>query len=519
MVNPGGDATLVPLSDRVRWTAVLRLLLVVTTAALWWSGDRDPATARLLAAVGAGHLLLTGALLLARAGRSATRAGLDAGLLLDSVALVVTVHALGGVQTPAAALFALHAAGATLLTSFRTGVKVAGAHTVAVLCLVQAQATGVLAGGPDVGAFPGDFTGFTALLWATTLGTATFAAVNERELRRRRRDAEVLHRLLADLVGVGDRARVASRLARFAREELPAERALVVLAGEGDGAGEDVALVPAREVDEVLRRAGQEARPVLVDALDPVRDPWLARRWPRARGVVVVPLPPGAGRGWLAADLGEARGTVRARGLERRALRALEQAVSHAALALSRADALEALRRAATLDGLTGVANRRTLDEALARAVADPGAAPLSVALLDVDHFKAVNDRYGHQAGDEVLRAVAAAAASVVREGDLVARYGGEEFAVLLPRTTPAQAQVLVERLRAAVAAGTEPRVTCSVGIAAADGDAAQVLAAADRALYAAKAAGRDRNVVSPAAAARASAAAPGRRADPAVRG
>ncbi|WP_049821050.1 sensor domain-containing diguanylate cyclase [Kineococcus radiotolerans] len=494
MVSPGGDPTFVPLSDRVRWTAVLRLLLVVTGTALWWSGDREPAHDRTLAALGLGYLLVTAVLLLVRSGRSVTRAGLDAGLLLDSVVLIVAVHALGGAEAPAAALFALHAAGTTLLTSFRTGVKVAGTHTVLVLCLVQAQATGILPGGPDAGVFPSNFTGFAALLWATTLGTATFAAVNERELRRRRHDTEVLHGLLVQLSGADDRERVASLLVRFVREELPAARAQVVLAGvDAAGPGTDLVAVPAGPLDAVLVRAEAEDRSVLVHRPHPREDPWLARGWSAARGMVVVPLPAVAGRGWLVVDLGDGRGSVLARGLERRAVRALEQAVSHAALALSRASALEALRRAATLDGLTGVANRRTLDEVLARVDGEA----LAVALLDVDHFKAVNDRFGHQTGDEVLRAVAAAAVSAVREGDLVARYGGEEFAVLMPGTGTAEAQVVVERLRAAVAGGTTPRVTCSVGIAGgAAGDPAALLAEADRALYAAKAAGRDRSVL-----------------------
>ena len=479
-MSASGDATFVPLSDRVRWTAVLRGLLLVTGGVLWWSGERTPATDRTLAAVALAYALLTLVLVLVRRGRSATRAGLDVGLLLDSVVLVAATHLLGGLAGPVATLFALHAAGTTLLTSFRTGVKVAGTHTVLVLALVQAEATGVLPPGSHSGVFPANFTAFTALLWATTLGTATFAAVNERELRRRRRDTEVLHHLLVRLTVLDEPSAVTAVLTEFAEAELAAVSAEVVLAGEGD------------DLDAVLVRAEREGRPVLVAAPDPDRDPRLHRLWPRARGVVVVPLPAVAGRGWLVADLGEDR-----RGLERRALRTLEQAVSHTAMALSRARAVEALRRAASLDGLTGVANRRTLDEALAALARAGGTRPLTVALLDVDHFKAVNDRHGHQTGDEVLRAVAAAAASVVRGSDLLARYGGEEFALVLPGTTTADAQSLVERLRAAVSAGTSPRVTCSVGLAGGDpARAVELLAAADRALYAAKAAGRDRSVV-----------------------
>nr|WP_246316185.1 GGDEF domain-containing protein [Kineococcus aurantiacus] len=363
----------------------------------------------------------------------------------------------------------------TLVTSFRTGVKVAVVQSVLVLLLLQAGATGVLDLGPGTGTSGRDATAAAAVIWAATLGTATFAAVNERELRRRRLDAEALHGLLGDLATVDDADRVADLLTAFAVEQLPARRARLLRT-----AVDDTSLVTA----------SAQQRPVLLRRPHAARDPWLAALWPDARGVAVLPLPPGTGGGWLLVDFG------RDRGLERRVLRTAEQAVSHAALALSRAAAVAGLRRAATLDGLTGVANRRTLDGALAGL--DRAGAPWSIALVDLDHFKAVNDTHGHQAGDEVLRTAAAGLVAAAREGDLVARYGGEEFAVLLPRTGPAEARAVAERLRAAVAAGTRPRVTCSVGVATGDADAAaaDVLAAADRALYAAKAGGRDRCVL-----------------------
>ena len=156
----------------------------------------------------------------------------------------------------------------------------------------------------------------------------------------------------------------------------------------------------------------------------------------------------------------------------------------------------------ASTDELTGLANRRAFMGQLDREIA--GAAefgwPLAVAMFDVDHFKLVNDRYGHAVGDRVLQLIAARAASVVRGGDLVGRLGGEEFGILMPGASPNEAAQVAERLREAmetVAQADEslPAVTISVGIAARAGQrtAVELLAAADVALYAAKGEGRNR--------------------------
>ncbi len=168
------------------------------------------------------------------------------------------------------------------------------------------------------------------------------------------------------------------------------------------------------------------------------------------------------------------------------------------------------LKRVATHDALTGIANRRRFDELLALEWArlqraEPGAS-LALILADVDHFKRYNDRHGHPAGDAVLRAVAQAMAGALhRPYDLLARYGGEEFALLLPQADAAGARAVAERLLAAVRALALPHadsptaawVTISLGLACANGErpdsAAALLAEADAALYRAKAGGRDR--------------------------
>ncbi len=166
----------------------------------------------------------------------------------------------------------------------------------------------------------------------------------------------------------------------------------------------------------------------------------------------------------------------------------------------------------ASTDGLTGLANRRCFDETLnrewrraARAMSE-----LSVLLVDADWFKAYNDRYGHQGGDEALRAIAACIGEAIkRPGDLGARYGGEEFAIILPDASEAGALTVASKLRTRLAAravihdgAPSGLLSVSIGIATmpahSDGDPADLVAAADAALYDAKKAGRDRVAVRP---------------------
>ncbi len=165
------------------------------------------------------------------------------------------------------------------------------------------------------------------------------------------------------------------------------------------------------------------------------------------------------------------------------------------------------LEREATMDGLTGLYNRRWLEERLPRLVArfQRSLEPLSVVMIDIDHFKQVNDRFGHVAGDQVLRAVAQAIQRDVRPTDLAARYGGEEMVVLLPDTGLEGARCAAERLRAKVSSlhieASEgvplPTVTISLGISTLEaGDSAQsIVDRADAALYRAKREGRNRVV------------------------
>ena len=154
----------------------------------------------------------------------------------------------------------------------------------------------------------------------------------------------------------------------------------------------------------------------------------------------------------------------------------------------------------ALTDALTGLPNRARIDQALAETIARRYA--ISLAIIDIDFFKQINDSHGHEVGDRMLRGVADVLTAGVREGDLVGRLGGEEFLVLMQATPIATAQRVAERLRLTVEAFRLPmadhdplRATISIGLTQGrpDDDASSLYQRADRALYAAKHRGRTR--------------------------
>jgi diguanylate cyclase (GGDEF)-like protein len=173
-----------------------------------------------------------------------------------------------------------------------------------------------------------------------------------------------------------------------------------------------------------------------------------------------------------------------------------------AAIAVERARLHERVRRMAEQDGLTGLLNRRRFDELLLEHFQESRAraTQLSLILIDVDDFKAINDRHGHLAGDDLLRRVASAIQRRLRSSDVACRYGGDEFVLLLPRSSGPDAMDVAEYLRQAIAAHgmgqpVELRTTASIGVAACRDDhpdAAALLHDADAALYTAKRGGRN---------------------------
>ncbi|MGP1272100.1 MAG: diguanylate cyclase [Phycisphaerales bacterium] len=175
--------------------------------------------------------------------------------------------------------------------------------------------------------------------------------------------------------------------------------------------------------------------------------------------------------------------------------------------ALRMADLIQLLAQRAHIDGLTGLYNRAAFDERWIACISENRrlGKPLSIALFDLDHFKSINDTYGHPAGDEALRVFGRLLQNECRGYDIPCRFGGEEFALIMPETTPKDAEGVCDRIRQVLErlewpAHPERRVTVSIGVAGVDSHGELVPAAwleqADQALYQAKTSGRNRVVV-----------------------
>jgi diguanylate cyclase (GGDEF)-like protein len=176
------------------------------------------------------------------------------------------------------------------------------------------------------------------------------------------------------------------------------------------------------------------------------------------------------------------------------------------AISMQNARMYELVEEQATTDGLTGLVNHRTFQERFSTMLGRADRHDLAVSLLltDIDHFKKVNDTYGHPTGDEVLRRVAGILKASARKIDIVARYGGEEFAIVLDGTDREGARQLAERVRAEVEQQSFPsskgafKATLSIGVSSYPDDArekAELISRADQSLYAAKHGGRNRTI------------------------
>jgi diguanylate cyclase (GGDEF)-like protein len=223
------------------------------------------------------------------------------------------------------------------------------------------------------------------------------------------------------------------------------------------------------------------------------------------------------GQGFLVKDLGSTNGTfINNAAVEQSPLNHGDQLkIGRSIFKLIYGDSAEAqyhevIYQLMTQDGLTGAQNKRSFEETLGREISRAlrYERPLALILFDIDHFKTINDEHGHMAGDEVLRQLGALVQQSVRREDVFGRIGGEEFALLVPEGASDGAELLAERLRAAIERSSFPfeslviRVTCSFGVSTlAPGDespeqmGAAMMKNADRRLYAAKGSGRNRVV------------------------
>ena len=495
----------VSLDERLLYLRVLRAVLAGATvldAALLPGGLRQP-----FAVVGGSALAyLVISLAAESVWRIMRRRGLwlfGSLLILDGIYLAWASYMTGGSSGPLRYLILVHLGAVTLLASYRTGVKLALWHSLLQLCVFYAERAGLLTGGPkDISVEWYRIIAFIVALWALTLTTASLAAVNERELRRRRYELEQLAQMGRALEDANDPLSVGDVLLDTLSDTFGFQR--MALFEVVDGTAPRLltcrnlldALISDFSLGEgsVLATAHGERQTLLVRDLDPSVDAWLAAIMPDARNVAVVPLIADACVGVLVAETNEKSGGR----IERRVVAMTERFAGHAALAIRNANLLERMQQMAITDGLTELANRRSFDRSLERELTRAARTDgrLSVVLLDIDHFKLLNDTYGHVVGDTVLRQIANALRECGREYDTIARYGGEEFAAVLPGCSSALALQVAERLRAAVETGpTDVPVTASCGVATYpyDGiDANGLLSAADQALYAGKRDGRN---------------------------
>ena len=510
ITTPIAAGELVPIAERLRYMQGFRFLLVaVVGLAAYISRAVLDAPTLVVVGVCAAYLAVTTlAVATSRLSREGATRSFGMVLILDGVFLAWASYVTGGSGSPVRYLIVLHLIAVALLASYRTGMKLALWHSLLLLVVYYGQEAELLR--PlaadqtlGIGSPFEQLLAFSAVFWLVAVVTSSFSAINERELRRRRYDLEALAVMARRLEEAAGSTAVADVLIETVAETFDVERAVVLGAPDG---GELELLARLGDVadgvqgylyeESAVRHAMATGTTQLASRLDRVADAALDALVPDARNLVIVPL--SAGKQALGVLIVEHPMKAASR-IERRIVGMLERFAAHAALALRNAWLLEEISHMASIDGLTGIANRGTfqtvLGQELSRARRSGGS--VGLALLDLDHFKRLNDTHGHQTGDDVLRRVAAILDETSRGFDTAARYGGEEFAIVLPQTTPEEVEAAGERLRAAITdAGIEPRVTVSVGLAcfpqdAGDGD--ELVRMADEALYASKRAGRDR--------------------------
>jgi diguanylate cyclase (GGDEF)-like protein len=427
-------------------------------------------------------------------------------LLTDAVLVTAAITLTGGPAGPLMPLVYLCVVSTVLLLSYRSGLQLAvwyalllcGSHA---LALAGYFGSTELAAAHSAGGLRAGIHAVAVLVVAAVV--AMCSALNERRLRERGHELAGLVEFGHALDRVATAEEVLAQLVAHAQGRLRFARVAASLDREGRPAAvappdppNEVSLPDVDHRTSAVGPMPDGREPRCLQRLDPghALEPLL----PNAHNVVTIELTAdGVNLGTLAAEWGGHPPRIPVATVE-----ALAQYVANASLAIRNATLLSEVQRLASHDALTGLANRRVFDDALARE-SDRHIRrgdPYAIVFIDVDHFKGINDRFGHATGDVVLRGVAQALSDGCRGADLAARYGGEEFAVLLPGCGGVdEALAAAERLRTAITARSRGAVTASAGVAVAPlhgREPAGLVAAADAALYRAKNAGRDRSEV-----------------------
>lgn len=503
------SAEITPLAERMIFLQVLRVtfacvvfassLLAARTVGVGLDELSLPTTAYLLCAAGAEFLR-----------RLQRRAGtfiVALMLLADGAYLAWATYATGGAESPLRFLPYVHLIAVTLVGSYRTGLKIALWHSLLFFVVFYAQEAQLIdpahtptGGVLERGAWERLSVFNVIAFWFVAISTAAFSWLNERELRRRNIEFRNLAAMAQELEAIDEPNTIAQVLLESLVEGFGFQRGAVLASRDGDlellahtESNDPPPPQPGR--DAVVQRAMESRQPVLVKKLDPEGDGRLSRVLSFTRNVIVVPL--------VAEDkpLGviALENPARIAQISRHSVDVVGQFAAHAALALRNAWLLDQVQKMAEVDALTGVANRHTFETTLRHEMsrAKRHGEPLTLVMIDVDHFKKLNDTHGHQVGDDVLQRVARALASRCRDFDTVARYGGEEFAVILPACSSRESLVAAERLRSAVSQMADGlSTTASAGVATYPTHAADpesLVRTADEALYESKRTGRDR--------------------------
>jgi two-component system cell cycle response regulator len=407
-----------------------------------------------------------------------------------------------------------HIVSVTLLVGFRTGLKMALWQSMLLLSVYYLGLAEVIPGAGE-NATSGERKLASQLevaqavaLWIVAIATATFASLNEREVRRRKGELTIIADLSAEIEQTRRPSEILGALVDTAVSKLQADSAVALCAHGGSiivaGGHENASAVPGDSLialGGIVEKAFITGHPVLVKGFDSENDTTLANLLPNASNISAIPL---VAEGECVGVLVTSWGASNKRRVTQPMIDLMSNVAGRVALSLSNTFLLAEVQRLASVDGLTGLPNRRTFNQAIEREVARAkrNGQPVSLLMLDIDHFKLVNDQHGHQMGDTVLAESAAGVMEACRGEDLPARYGGEEIVVIMPNCSADQALEAADRIRRALGDANValPGTHASGGVATfpnnAD-DVAGLLAAADEALYQSKENGRDRCTIS----------------------